>query len=79
MFSIHLRINSIKQKTIIPSAKKHQITSVVHNISGKPLSPVEINVLERGLNFALSTKHINKDINPIHKIIARILLHYHFP
>ena len=34
-----------------PSAKKHQITSVVHNISGKSLSPVEINVLERGLNF----------------------------
>ena len=50
-----------QEKKYIVKPKKHQVTSVIHNLSKVDLTPNEIKLLEKGLNFCPSSKNVNKE------------------
>jgi len=59
---------------------KHQITNIIHNISGFLLNHEEISVLEKGLNFCPTTKDLNQEelLDDLFSFCRKQRLKHHF-
>ena len=68
------------QETTKPILQKHQITAVVHNISGIKLHKDELSLLEKGLNFCPSHKSLDTDqlLDDIYFYCRNLRLKEHF-
>ena len=60
--------------------EKHQISSVVHNISNSILTKEEMKLLEKGLNFCPSSKNVNKEelLDDVFAYTRNVRLKYYF-
>ena len=72
--------NSSKNVNKNLSQQKFQITDIVHNLSSTSLSPTEISLLEKGLNFCPTTTDPDKErlINDIYFFCRKLKLKEHF-
>ena len=73
--------NSSSQ-TFLPSTHitKQQITDIIYNLSGVPLSNSEISVLSKGLNFCPTTKDPNYEeiLDDMFSFCRKQRLKHHF-